>query len=145
MSEAAFVRIPAANAVKTMMVTTSYRWRLTLFFLCALGILVLSLIPVPPKIIGDVLSWDKAQHALAYAVLTGLGGWALTPRHGALPGWRKALLLAICYGVLIEGAQALCGYRAAQFADAVANALGAGTAFLGWRLLVYPRRCKSCS
>lgn len=129
----------------TDMIDIPVRVRLVLFILCAALILVLSLVPVPPKIIGDVLSWDKVQHALAYAVLTCLGGWSLAPRRGALTGWRKAMLLAICYGALIEGAQALSGYRTAQFWDAVANGLGAGTAFLAWRLLVYPRRFKSCA
>lgn len=120
------------------------RFRLLLFAACALLILVLSLIPVPPRIISDILSWDKAQHALAYAFFTALGGWSLAPLRGAAWGMRRALLIGIGYGALIEGAQALCGYRVAQLADAAANALGAGTAYLIWRMLFQRRKAGSC-
>ncbi|MGE4545627.1 MAG: VanZ family protein [Pedobacter sp.] len=118
--------------------------RLVLFVAFAMLIFVLSVIPRPPHIIRDVLSWDKAQHALAYAFLTALGGWALAPFWGAARAWSRALGLAIVYGVLLEGAQALTGQRVAQFGDAVANTFGAGLVYLLWRIFFRPTGVKSC-
>ena len=118
--------------------------RLVLFVVFAMLILVLSVVPSPPHIIQDVLSWDKAQHALAYACLTALGGWALAPFWGAARAWSRALGLAIVYGVLLEGAQALTGQRVAQFGDAVANIFGAGIIYLIWRIFFRPNEVKSC-
>lgn len=118
--------------------------RLTLFVAFATFIFVLSVVPRPPHVITDVLSWDKAQHALAYASLTALGGWALAPFWGAGRAWRRALGLAIVYGVLLEGAQALTGQRVAEFGDAIANTFGAGLTYLLWRFFFRPRGVKSC-
>lgn len=118
--------------------------RLSLFVAFAMFIFVLSVIPRPPHIITDVLSWDKAQHALAYGCLTVLGGWALTPFWGAGRAWSRALGLAIVYGVLLEGAQALTGQRVAQFGDAVANTVGAGLVYLLWRFIFRSREVTSC-
>lgn len=113
--------------------------RLTLFALAALAILWLSLDPAPYLPKEGPLSWDKAQHALAYAVLTLLGGWALLPLvKGALRAWRWAMLLAVGYGVLLEMAQAVfTRYRRAQMGDALADAFGAlAVYFLAWLLIV---------
>jgi VanZ family protein len=118
--------------------------RLSLFVALATFIFVLSVIPRPPHIITDVLSWDKAQHALAYACLTALGGWALTPFWGADRAWLRAFGLAIAYGLLLEGIQALTGQRVAQVGDAVANTFGAGLTFLLWRLFFHSGGLKSC-
>ena len=126
------------------MIKFSASVRLALFFAFAMLILVLSVIPRPPHIITDVLSWDKAQHALAYACLTTLGGWALTPFWGAARAWMRALGLAIVYGLLLEGAQALTGQRVAQFGDAVANSFGACLVYLLWRIFSRPTGVKSC-
>jgi VanZ family protein len=120
------------------------RVRLTLFCAFAMLILILSLMPSPPDIVKDVIPRDKAQHALAYACLTVLGGWALTPFWGAACAWRRAFGLAIVYGVLLEGAQALSGYRAAEFGDAVANSFGAGMIYLVWWIFFHSRDLNSC-
>lgn len=63
--------------------------------------------------------WDKAQHALAFAVLAALAclGWS------QVPAWRWCLALVV-YGVLIELAQAATGWRHGDVADALADALG---------------------
>jgi VanZ family protein len=63
--------------------------------------------------------WDKAQHALAFGVLTVIArlGW---PKGSA---WRQALGL-VAYGVLIEIAQAATGWRHGEVADALADAVG---------------------
>lgn len=75
--------------------------------------------------------WDKAQHALAFAVLAALawGGWP------SVAAWRWGAGLVI-YGVVIELAQAATGWRYGEVADAVADALGvaAGLSLVGlWR------------
>ena len=81
---------------------------------------VLTLLPadrLPPV---PVFSWwDKAQHALAFGVLTLLArlGW---PKGSV---WRQALGL-VGYGVLIEFAQAATGWRHGEVADALADAVG---------------------
>ena len=92
-------------------------WRLV-FAGAVLGFTVLALLP------GDRLPsifnwWDKAQHALAFAVLAVLAclGWA------RVPAWRWCLAL-VAYGVLIELAQAATGGRHGDLADALADAVG---------------------
>ncbi len=114
------------------------KFRLTLFVLTALAILWLSLDPDPYLPKEGPLSWDKAQHALAYAVLTLLGGWALLPMvKGALRAWRWAMIFAVSYGVLLEMAQAIfTKYRRAQMGDALADAVGALAVFFVARLLI---------
>lgn len=74
------------------------------------------------------LFWDKAQHAIAYAVL-GLAGLAAF-------GGRWPILAAI---LLVSGgleiAQAFMPYgRQGDLRDLAANAAGLGLAWLGWRL-----------
>lgn len=62
--------------------------------------------------------WDKAQHALAFAVLAALAALAW---RGALV--RQAIGLAL-YGGLIEVAQYLSGWRSGEWADWGADCLG---------------------
>ncbi len=106
--------------------------RLLVFCAWAVCILWLSLDPAPFRPLVKLLSWDKLQHALAYALLTLLGGWALGPfcSRPAL-AWRWAFFFALAYGALMEGAQfLLTRSRSAEPWDFVANAVGAGTVFL---------------
>jgi VanZ family protein len=94
----------------------------------AAGILWLSLTPSPPELSGDLLGWDKAQHAAAYCLLTWLAGRALELHlHPRQRAWLVAALLAIAYGGTIECAQGLLTeVRMADARDLLANALGAG-------------------
>lgn len=80
---------------------------------------VLSLVPSPPQP-PVFLAWDKAQHALAYAVLA---WWCLQcwPRQAP---WLLAGLIA--YGIALEGLQALTPQRMLEAGDMLANAVGAG-------------------
>lgn len=110
--------------------------RVAIYLLTALTIMLLSLMDRPPVPQSGLLGWDKLQHALAYAFLTLLGGWAFTPGLGARRAWRRALLLAVTYGGLMEVAQfLLSGRRGGHPADALANALGAAAVFGVARLL----------
>jgi VanZ family protein len=87
-----------------------------------LAIWVLSLIPAPPAAPGG----DKLHHFLAYFACMAV--WAqLLPA----PRARLKAMLGLCtMGVAIECLQGLSGWRAFEFADMVANALGAITAWL---------------
>ena len=86
------------------------------FWICLAVVLTLALIPPSPYV--PTLWWDKANHALAFAVLAVLGSCSY-------PGRTSAVLLGLLgYGVLIELLQALTPYRTAEFADVLADAVG---------------------
>lgn len=80
----------------------------------------LSLTPHPPKFRSvPLLSWDKAQHTLAYACLMFWYGQAFR-RH-----WRwPAFLLAL--GMGLEILQGLGGVRSFDLRDMLANGIGVG-------------------
>lgn len=96
------------------------------FWLCAVAVAVLSLMPVaylPPQTF-DI--WDKAQHAGGFAVLTLLGHLAYS-RHM----WRICIGLLV-YGLVIELAQSATGWRQGDGLDLLADGTGiaAGTVLL---------------
>jgi hypothetical protein len=98
------------------------------FYLLLSGVTVLSLLPGPylPPLAFDV--WDKAQHALAFAGLAGLGLWAY-------PGRALVVLLGLlAHGAAIEGAQWASGWRYGDWQDWLADALGVAVAWGVWRL-----------
>jgi len=92
----------------------------------ALLVLWLSLIPHPPRFSMPLLSWDKFQHAGAYALLTLLAGKSAVPlRPGRRGNWLLAGSCVLAFGALIEGLQFLTGEgRTADFRDILANATG---------------------
>lgn len=95
-------------------------WRLA-FLICLISVLVLSLLNDPDPRLST--GWDKGNHVLAFCVLTLLGRWSFP---------QQALLLAagLCaYGIAIEILQALSGYRFAEYADLLADALGIALGF----------------
>jgi VanZ family protein len=94
------------------------RWR-ALVALLVLAICWLAFEPRPPPP-PPGLGWDKAQHALAFAVLgaCALRGW---------PAARLAVLVAalLGFGVFIELVQTQLPTRSAEIADVVADLCGA--------------------
>lgn len=71
--------------------------------------------------------WDKAQHALAFAVL-GVWGLMIYP----LRPW-QVLLGLLCFGGAIEVGQAQTSWRFADWHDGLADAVGlALAAMLAW-------------
>ena len=95
--------------------TGAARWRWA-FWVCALAVLVLSLMPVVPHM--PSTGWDKSNHMLAFAVLAVLGLWGY-------PGRMVVLLLGLlAYGGLIEVLQSFTPDRFAEWADLLADALG---------------------
>jgi VanZ family protein len=95
-------------------VTAVYR---SLFRLLIASVGILSVLPteaVPPAF----LFWDKAQHALGFALLTLLGLLAYGRRS-------RGLLLGILgYGALIEFVQHFLPWRHGDLLDFLADALG---------------------
>ena len=85
---------------------------------------VLSVVPVEPRVAIPYL--DKVAHGGEYLVFA----WLLVQAMRASGGREPAYLLwawmsATSYGLLMELVQAMIPWRCAEFADAVANAVGA--------------------
>jgi len=101
--------------------------RIFLLIGVASSILWLSLDSDPPMPSWTFLSWDKFQHALAYAVLSLAVGGAL--QHffrSPWKTWTMAFALSLSYGVGIEFLQKyLTHNRQFEFLDILADALGA--------------------
>ncbi len=100
-----------------------------LFWFACIAVAVLSLLRGEYLPSGAFDWWDKAQHALAFLVLFGLGLLAYSGRS------TRVFLGLLAYGVLIELAQAATGWRYGDWQDWVADAVGVGTGYLGWYLL----------
>ena len=90
------------------------------FWLAALAVLVLMLLPAEHVQRLPLNSWDKAQHALAFGGLTLLGliAWPQRPDR-----WRLLVGLVI-YGGGIEWAQHLTGWRHGDWVDWAADSAG---------------------
>lgn len=116
-----------------------------LYFLPALlwGLLIASLSTTSalPPIPWDFLSPDKIGHLVFYGLLTGLLLWGF-----AAGQWRTttlspstlllAWLLASSYGLLLELVQAHLPHRQFDYADMLANCLGALLMLLFYQYLV---------
>ena len=107
-------------------------WARAAFWLATAAVLALTLLPGPLLPRDPFNLWDKAQHTLAFAVLTGLAmlGWSQ-------PALRWRILLSlVALGGAIEVAQHLSGWRHGDWADWGADALGVvlvGLMARGWR------------
>ena len=89
-----------------------------LFFSALLSVTVLALLPVELLTLPVFNWWDKAQHALAFAVLSMLGFAAFPARL-----WQVALGMVL-YGVAIELAQLAVGWRFGEWQDVLADITG---------------------
>ena len=89
-----------------------------LFFSALLGLMVLALLPVEMLTSPVFNWWDKAQHALAFAVLSMLGFAAFPARLGLVA------LGILFYGVAIELAQLAIGWRFGEWQDVLADITG---------------------
>ena len=102
-------------------------------WLLALAMLVLLVLSLAPSSIAlPTTGWDKANHALGFAVLGLLGQWAWPGRTPVV------LTVLLAYGGLIELLQSFTPDRVAEAIDLLADwvglLLGAGLAFLLERL-----------
>jgi VanZ family protein len=92
---------------------TYCRW---LFPVCLVVVVALAL--APPEVPMPTTGWDKANHALTFAVLVLLG-------FAAYPGRIALVLLGLlAYGGAIELLQGLTDYRTAEWLDWGADAVG---------------------
>ena len=103
--------------------------RLGLYGLATAILLYLCL--APSHDLPSVNLWDKAEHAIAWAVLAGTG-FILFPRHR-----RLVIAFALALGALVEVLQGLLPAlgRDADWKDWVADLAGVGGAALVWGLL----------
>lgn len=98
-----------------------FLWLLAFAF-CLVSVLTLALMKNPSALLST--GWDKANHVLAFAVLTFLGRMAL-------PAQRLPLLLGLlAYGVLIENLQLMTGYRFGEYQDLAADVVGMALGYL---------------
>jgi VanZ family protein len=100
--------------------------RLAALLLWAGCLLWLSLTPSPPSPPSELLSWDKLQHAGAYALLTLLAGRFISQWRPLIhQPWLYALLVAVVFGGMVEILQGtLTGVRQAEWGDLIADAAG---------------------
>lgn len=93
-------------------------WR-ALLALLLLAVAWLAFSPAPPPQADT--GWDKANHALAFAVLAAVGELALWPHRA-----RRRLTVAglLCYGALIELLQSQLPARSGEWGDLAADAAG---------------------
>jgi len=94
------------------------------FWLVMIVVSALSLSPLELLTVPIFDWWDKAQHALAFLVLTCLGLLAY-PRLG----WRMAASM-LAFGITIEFMQYFTGYRYAELSDFLADLVGVTLGFL---------------
>lgn len=91
-------------------------WRVAFWLLVAVCS-VMSLLP-GEQIPSTLVFWDKAQHALGFAALAVLGLLAY-PLAAS-----RVMLGLLLFGVAIECAQAMTGWRQGDWMDALADAVG---------------------
>jgi VanZ family protein len=92
---------------------TYCRWA---FAVCLVVVMALAL--APPQVPTPTTGWDKANHALTFAVLAALG-YAAYPRRIA-----AVLVGLLAYGGSIELLQGLTDYRTAEWLDWGADGVG---------------------
>lgn len=105
-------------------------WR-ALLALLLLTVAWLAFSPAPPPRADT--GWDKANHALAFAVLALLADLALWPRPA-----RRRLIVAglLAYGAVIEVGQSRLPPRSGEWGDLAADAVGIGIGLLLAALLL---------
>ena len=88
------------------------------------AVMVLALLPVQHLQLPVFDWWDKAQHVVAFVVLTG-GALLLWPGASA-----RVVIGMIAYGAAIELAQWAVGWRFAEWSDLAADTVGVAGAWL---------------
>lgn len=103
--------------------------RLALYVLACLILLYLTLAP-GEDVPGVNLIWDKAEHAIAWAVLTGSGLLLSTKRRWAIG------VFAFGFGAAVEVLQAVMPLgRDGDWRDLAADSVGIVAAYLAWALM----------
>jgi VanZ family protein len=104
------------------------RLRLALYAAACCILLYLTLAP-EHEVPGEGLIWDKAEHAIAWMVLTAAGLVLSTRRHWAIG------VFAFVFGAVVEVLQATMGWgRDGDWHDLAADSVGIAAAYLVWSL-----------
>jgi VanZ family protein len=104
------------------------RLRLALYA-AACGILLYMTLAPGHDVPGVGITWDKAEHALAWSVLTGAGLLLSTRRRWAIG------VFAFAFGAAIEVLQATMGLgRDGDWHDLIADGIGIALAYAAWGL-----------
>ena len=107
--------------------------RLALYAVAAGVLLYLCL--APSKDLPSVNIWDKAEHAIAWAVLAG-SGLVLFPRHPA-----RIVVFALAFGALVEVLQGNLPFgRDMDWTDWAADAVGVAASLALYALVRQARR-----
>ncbi|HEX5380547.1 MAG TPA: VanZ family protein [Phenylobacterium sp.] len=108
--------------------------RLALYALATLVVLYMCLAPTR-DVPGAERVWDKAAHAVTWAILAG-SGLVLSPRRP-----RAIILFSLALGAGVEFLQMTMGFgRQGDWRDFAADSLGAGLALLVWMAIRRMRR-----
>ncbi len=103
--------------------------RLGLYALACCILLYMTLAP-DKDVPGSGLVWDKAEHAISWAVLTG-AGLLLSTRHRWAIG-----VFALGFGAMVEVLQANMGLgRDGNLPDLAADIVGVVVAYIVWALM----------
>ena len=110
----------------------SFLLKWLLFITWGVTILSMSLLPDPPTVNHRFWGWDKFEHAAAYSLLTVFAGWAFGYfKFSFRNRWLLAVGVAVGVGALLEVLQGLfTKTRTAEFADLLADAVGATAIYL---------------
>ena len=111
------------ESVKNQFFVKHHPWFRFGWFLGMVSVTVLALLPIEQLQYPVFDWWDKGQHALAFAVLS---GWAFLLWSAA--AWRVVLGMLL-FGAAIELAQWAVGWRFAEWADLAADAVGVALAW----------------
>lgn len=102
--------------------------RVAAYALACLILLYLTLAP-GQDVPGVGLVWDKAEHAISWAVLTGAGLLLSTKRRWAIGAF------AFAFGAAVEVLQATLPFgRDGDWRDLLADTIGIGLAYLVWAI-----------
>lgn len=95
------------------------------FWLAALSVLVLSLLPTSTPL--PSTGWDKSNHVLGFAILGLLGSLGYQRQEV------RIVAGLIAFGALIEVLQGLSGYRFAEWGDLLSDVIGIALGiFVAW-------------
>jgi VanZ family protein len=105
--------------------------------LMAVALLVSTFLPSPENV-SSIFPWqDKAAHLVGY----GLFAWLIA--RASEKGGFTPFLIAVFYGMFMEGIQYFLPYRTAEIGDVAANALGALFALCLRTLIITSRSSRS--
>jgi len=108
--------------------------KVIIFISIAIAILILSLVPKPPEIIGNFTYSDKIMHLIAYIALALSMCFLLPSSSHPKKGIFSVLIISSLYGAVIEFLQRFTG-RTPEGLDLISDTAGASLGILLYFLL----------